>query len=166
MAATNSDIRARVEQGTFRRDLYYRLSIFVYTLPPLRQRLQDIPLLLGHFLAMEEGSSDVSPQVLELLHCYSWPGNIREFKNVVHHAATHADGAQIVMKHLPEAIVARCPRKDILSRSDLKEKTECFEAHLLAEYSKLHPDPREASERLGIGLRTYYRKLKKHGVEK
>ncbi|HSP07594.1 MAG TPA: sigma 54-interacting transcriptional regulator, partial [Acidobacteriota bacterium] len=83
IAATNSDLRARTEKGDFRRDLYYRLSIFVYTLPPLRQRLQDLPLLMHHFLTQEDAPAGIAPGAIELLHCYPWPGNVRELKNVL-----------------------------------------------------------------------------------
>lgn len=164
IAATNSDLRARTERDEFRRDLYYRLSIFVYTLPPLRQRLQDLPVLVRHFLAAEETPTDVSPGAMELLHCYPWPGNIRELKNVLHHAVARSGGGEIRPEHLPEHIVARCHRPEVLQNMDLKNKTECFEAHLLAEMMKQCKDPEEASRRLGLNLRTLYRKLKKYGI--
>lgn len=165
LAATNSDIRARVEKGEFRRDLFYRLSIFVYTLPPLRQRPQDLPLLVTHFLSQEsETPVSVSAGSLELLHCYSWPGNVRELKNVVHHAVVRSGSNEIRPEHLPEQITARCHQPGVLQGSDLKNKTECFEAHLLAEMMKQYKDPKEASRRLGLNLRTLYRKLKKYGI--
>jgi two-component system response regulator HydG len=164
LAATNSDVRKRVEDGKFRRDLFYRLSIFVYTIPPLRHRPQDLPLLIRHFIAGEEQAGGVAPAALELMHCYSWPGNVRELRNVLHHAAVRSEGGEIRPEHLPEHITARCHRPDVLEGADFKNKTECFEAHLLAEMMKQYGDPREASRRLGLGLRTLYRKLKKYGI--
>lgn len=164
IAATNSDLRARMERGEFRRDLYYRLSIFVYTLPPLRQRLQDLSLLLRQFLAEENAPAGFSPGALELLHCYPWPGNIRELKNVVHHAAIRSNGGEIGYEHLPDHIVAQCDRPAVLEGANFKNKTECFEAHLLSEMMKQCATPEEASRRLGLGLRTLYRKLKKYRI--
>ncbi|HXF05137.1 MAG TPA: sigma-54 dependent transcriptional regulator [Blastocatellia bacterium] len=164
IAATNSDIKPKVERGEFRRDLYYRLSIYVYTIPPLRERLQDIPPLVRHFLAEAGGSARLSPAVLELFLCYPWPGNVRELKNVISYALARANGQTIGIEHLPEHITARCHRPDVLLGTRLEEKTACFEAHLLAEMIKHYPDPREAASRLGLGLRTFYRKLKKYGL--
>jgi transcriptional regulator with PAS, ATPase and Fis domain len=164
IAATNADIKARVERGDFRHDLYYRLSIFVYVIPPLRQRVQDILALANYFIAEAEEAAHLSPAVSELLLCYPWPGNTRELKNVIIYALAKAEGQDIGIEHLPEHIVARCPRPDVLAGTALGEKTACFEAHLLAEMMKQYPDPREASRQLGVGLRTLYRKLKKYGI--
>lgn len=164
IAATNADIKTRVEQGDFRRDLYYRLSIFVYTIPPLRQRVQDILALANYFIAEVGEAARLSPAVVELLLCYPWPGNIREVKNVITYALAKAEGQDIGVEHLPEYIVARCPRPDVLVGTELREKTACFEACLLAEMMKQYPDPKEAARRLGVGLRTLYRKLKKYGI--
>ena len=88
LAATNADIKARLELGQFRRDLYYRLNIFVYNLPPLRQYSEEIPLFVE---AMLNGEATVSLPVLELFLCYSWPGNIRELKHVITYARSKAN---------------------------------------------------------------------------
>lgn len=164
IAATNSEIKPRVERGEFRRDLYYRLSIYVYTIPPLRERLQDIAPLVRHFLAEAGGSARLSPAVLELFLCYPWPGNVRELKNVITYALARANGQTIGIEHLPEHITARCHRPDVLLGTRLDEKTACFEARLLAEMIEHYPEPKEAASRLGLGLRTFYRKLKKYGL--
>jgi transcriptional regulator with PAS, ATPase and Fis domain len=164
IAATNSEIKPKVERGEFRRDLYYRLSIFVYSIPPLRHRLQDIPGLIKFFIAEAGETTRLSPAALELLLCYPWPGNAREVKNAISYALAKADGQDIGVEHLPEHIVARCPRLDVLTGTELNEKTACFEAQLLAEMMKQYPDPKEAAQHLGLGLRTLYRKLKKYGI--
>jgi DNA-binding NtrC family response regulator len=119
---------------------------------------------MQRFLAEEDAPAGISPPAAELLHCYPWPGNIRELKNVLHLAVVRSAGAEIRPEHLPEHIVARCHRPEVLQGADLKNKTECFEAHLLAEMMRQCPDPQEASRRLGLGLRTLYRKLKKYGI--
>ncbi|MCS6898031.1 MAG: sigma-54 dependent transcriptional regulator [Nitrospira sp.] len=164
IAATNSEIKPKVERGEFRRDLYYRLSIYVYTIPPLRDRLQDIPPLVRHFLTEAGVSARLSPAVLEVFLCYPWPGNVRELKNVITYALARANGQIIGIEHLPEHITARCHRPDVLLGTRLEEKTACFESRLLAEMIEHYPDPREAASRLGLGLRTFYRKLKKYGL--
>ncbi len=164
IAATNSDIKLKVDRGEFRRDLYYRLSIFVYSIPPLRQRLQDIPALIKYFIAEDGVGARISATALELLMCYPWPGNVRELKNVIAQALARSEGGDIQVAHLPEHIVARCHQRDVLMGTDLRRKTACFEAHLLAEMMRQYPDPEEAARRLGLGLRTLYRKLKKYGI--
>jgi transcriptional regulator with PAS, ATPase and Fis domain len=164
IAATNSDIKTKLEKGEFRRDLYYRLSIFLYSIPPLRERMQDIPMLVSHFIAEAGEAANLSPPAQELLLCYPWPGNVREVKNVISYALAKAGSGTIDIEHLPEHVVARCHRFDVLRGTQLKEKTECFEAHLLEEVMKQYPDPQEAAKRLGLGLRTLYRKLKKYGL--
>jgi TyrR family helix-turn-helix protein len=164
IAATNSDIKPKVERGEFRRDFYYRLSIFVYTIPPLRQRIQDIPTLVRQFIAEAGESARLSPGALELLLCYPWPGNVRELKNTVNYALAKSNGQDIGIEHLPEHITERCHRPDVLAGTELEQKTACFEAQLLAEMMKQYPDPKEAAEQLGVGLRTLYRKLKKYGI--
>ena len=166
ITATNSDIKTRVERGEFRRDLYYRLSIFLYTIPPLRQRSEDIPALVSHFLAQANREITVSPKVMELLFCYSWPGNVRELKNVITHALVKCQGSNLEIEHLPAYLVESCPRLQVLKEDALKKKVECFEARLLEETMKLFPDPKEAAEQLGLELRTLYRKLKKYRLAK
>jgi transcriptional regulator with PAS, ATPase and Fis domain len=166
IAATNADIRRKVERGEFRRDLYYRLSIFVYAIPPIRERPQDIPALVRHFLAEAGVSIRISPAVWELLLCYPWPGNVRELKNALTSALARAEGEELRPEHLPEAILARCPRPEVLRETALREKLACFEAQLLADALHRHSDLREIARELGIGLRTLYRKLKRYGLSK
>lgn len=164
IAATNADIRQKVERSEFRRDLYYRLSIFVYVIPPLRERRQDIPALVRHFLDQAGVSVRLSPSAWELLLCYSWPGNVRELRNVIAHALARCEGEEVTPDHLPEYLRARCPRPELLRDAALRRKVECFEAQLVAEAVREAPDLRTAARSLGIGLRTLYRKLRKHGL--
>lgn len=164
ITATNTDMKTRVERGEFRRDLYYRLSIFLYTIPPLRQRPGDIPALVRHFIAQSDREITVSPKVMELLLCYSWPGNVRELRSVLTHALAKCKGSTLEMEHLPTYVVESCPRLQVLKEDQLKKKVECFEAKLLEETMRLFPDPREAAQRLGMELRTLYRKIKKYGI--
>jgi len=164
IAATNADIKRKVERGEFRRDLYYRLSIFVYAIPPIRERPQDIPALVRHFLAEAGGTVRLAPATWELLLCYPWPGNVRELKNALTYALARMEGEELRPEHLPEGILARCPRPDVLREAALRNKLACFEAQLLAEALQRHADLQEVARELGIGLRTLYRKLKRYGL--
>ena len=106
LAATNEDIRALVESGAFRDDLYYRLNVLSVTLPPLRSRIEDLPLLVGHFLARcntdnAKEVERVAPEALERLLTYHWPGNVRELENVVERGVVLARGAEIGIDLLP-----------------------------------------------------------------
>ena len=108
IAATNQDLETAVTQKGFREDLYYRLNVVAITLPPLRERAEDIPLLVDHFLRMfaqEQGEEPktVSPEALELMIAYSWPGNVRELENAVKRACVLAATSLILPEHLPAA---------------------------------------------------------------
>jgi transcriptional regulator with PAS, ATPase and Fis domain len=165
IAATNCDMKSRVETGQFRRDLYYRLSIFQYTMPPLRQRMQDLPALIDHLIQQMDLGIKLSPPALELLLCYPWPGNVRELKNVLSFAGAGAQNGIVEPQNLPEDILTSCPHPGILAGSHLRDKTACFEAHMLASLMKQYKDPVEAAKQMGIGVRTLYRKLKKYGID-
>jgi Nif-specific regulatory protein len=110
IAATNRDLRAAMEKGGFREDLYYRLNVFPINLPPLRQRREDIPLLVEHFIQISATQlgcprPGVGDDAMALLASYHWPGNIRELQNVMERAVLMADGATLSPSHLPREIV-------------------------------------------------------------
>ena len=161
LAATNADIKARLEHGGFRRDLYYRLNIFLYQLPPLRQRPEEIPLFAD---ALLHGEAVLSTPVLELFFCYPWPGNIRELRNVITYARSRTCGGEILLEHLPTELVENCKHPAVLRGQNLKQKLECFEAEVLHHTLRLHPNPRDAAAQMGIQLRTLYRRMKKFGI--
>lgn len=109
LAASNKDLGAMIEKGTFREDLYYRLKVLNLEIPPLRDHIEDIPALAGHFIKknnpqMGLNIEGMTPEVLELLKGYSWPGNIRELRNVVERAMIFCDDAVIDVQHLPAEI--------------------------------------------------------------
>ncbi len=109
LAASNRSLSKLMEQGNFREDLYYRLKVVDLHLPPLRERPQDIPELVGLFIRknnqqMGANISDVTPRALEALMAHSWPGNIRELKNVIERATLFCDEACIDLPHLPVEI--------------------------------------------------------------
>ena len=161
IAATNADVKARLEHGQFRRDLYYRLNIFLYQLPPLRQKPEEIPLFVEEML---HGEAVLSVPVLELFFCYPWPGNIRELRNVITYARSRTNGREILLEHLPTELVESCKHPAVLRGEKLKDKVECFEAVVLRHTLRILPDPRAAAEHMGIQLRTLYRRMKKFGI--
>jgi DNA-binding NtrC family response regulator len=106
IAATNKDLNAAMEQGIFRKDLYYRLNVFTIEIPPLRERPEDIPLLAEHFLreyarSMNKPVSTISPAAMEVLRGYSWPGNVRELENAVERAVVVCKGGEIQASDFP-----------------------------------------------------------------
>lgn len=167
IAATNADLKTQLETGDLRKDLYYRLSIFVYTVPPLRGRTGDILQLSKHILAelVPFQPPELSSSALELFLCYSWPGNIRELRNALALAVARSEGSsRIEPEHLPEHIVARCKHPHVLASDTLEEKTNCFEENMLKQMMTRYPNVKEAAEQMGVGVRTLYRKLKKYGI--
>jgi DNA-binding NtrC family response regulator len=109
VAATNQDLERAVHEGRFREDLYYRLNVIPITLPPLRDRRTDIPLLVDHFVAKYAGGQrrSVSKEALEVLIAYDWPGNVRELESVIERVLLLAEGAQIVPSDLPGSVRTR-----------------------------------------------------------
>jgi DNA-binding NtrC family response regulator len=104
LAATNRDLAQAVAEGSFREDLYYRLNVISIMLPPLRERREDIPLLVQHFLSRRRDASGASPRIseraLDLLLSYDWPGNVRQLENVIERAVVLSQGKVIGMEHL------------------------------------------------------------------
>jgi two-component system response regulator HydG len=109
IAATHVDLTAAVEQGRFRQDLFYRLNVVVLGVPPLRERLEDLPILAAHFLRKHAGANQMSlsPEALDVMSLYAWPGNVRELENAVMHALALHQGDVILPESLPSAIGSR-----------------------------------------------------------
>jgi DNA-binding NtrC family response regulator len=109
IAATHVDLTVAVEQNRFREDLYYRLNVVVLSVPPLRDRYEDLPMLAAHFLRKHGGASplSLSPDALDALMSYAWPGNVRELENAIMHAVALRQGEVLMPESLPSAVVAR-----------------------------------------------------------
>src|SRR5262249_41671644 len=108
IAATNNPLKEEQRAGRFREDLYYRLHVITIELPPLRQRREDVPLLVEHFLSTRpigQARAQVSPDALEALARYDWPGNVRELANMLERAQILAENGVITAADLPEAVV-------------------------------------------------------------
>jgi DNA-binding NtrC family response regulator len=130
VAATNRDLEQMIRDGRFREDLFYRLNVVSLTLPPLRERREDIPFLVDHFLAKygaELGERALSADALDRLSGYAWPGNVRELENVVQHAMVMATAGVILPEHLPIAPgpSAAAPREGTLEQLIASRLEEC-----------------------------------------
>ena len=126
IAATNQDLESMVQQGTFRQDLYHRINTQTVVLPPLRDRAEDVPMLMHHYvelfcLSQNTPTKDISPEVLEALKIYNWPGNIRELVNVAHAAVLRSlNDPRIYLQHLPEDIRLFLARAHVTTQDLLK----------------------------------------------
>lgn len=166
IAATNRNLKKEIEQGHFREDLYYRLNVFSIQLPPLRERVEDIPVLAKHFLSLfasRENKTDlsVSKEALQLMQRYSWNGNIRELRNVMERAVILSDGNKILPEHLPYEI-----QKQSNSSTDSLTLSSVEKTHIekVLQYTKRNKT--KTAELLGIGLTTLYRKIEEYHIEK
>ncbi len=173
LAATNRDLEKAVAQGTFRRDLYFRLNVLTLRIPPLRERKQDIPLLTGHFLERLGRSTgvmrNISDEALKLMLGYDWPGNVRELENCLERAGALSSGPTLHVSDLPTTIQnfkATLPTAG--QRSDPSQAivpiAELEKRAIMTAIEQLHGDKLEAARLLGIGKTTLYRKLKEYGA--
>jgi DNA-binding NtrC family response regulator len=166
IAATNKDLKKEIEHSHFREDLYYRLNVFSIALPPLRERSDDIPLLAKAFLSTFAARENkpgltISKQALALLQSYSWPGNIRELRNVMERAAILAESTTLLPEHLPFEIQRQSGEVPAsLSLSSVEKN------HIAKVLQHTHGNKTRAAEVLGIGLTTLYRKLEEYHIEK
>jgi len=159
VCATNKNLRKMVSEGTFREDLFYRLCVFEIELPPLRNRREDLPLLIDSILErLRDTSTKFSDEALASLAEYDFPGNIRELRNIVERAALLADHRNVRIEHLPShcrttAVQGTASDEDVVT---LEEAERRYIRRVLATH---HGDRRELADRLGISERALYRKL-------
>lgn len=163
IAATNRNIEQRVRDGMFRQDLYFRLNVVQLTLPPLRERKTDIPLLVNHFLEKFSrfggGFSKVSDQALELLLAYDWPGNVRELENAIEYASALGAGPILQAEHLPLKLHDRAAAPQLAEREFLP-LDELERRAILLALRETRGDKTAAARMLGIGKSTLYRRLR------
>ena len=171
IAATNRDLEAEIKRGGFRSDLYYRLNVIALHLPPLRQRRDDIPLLVETFLhraAELRGfeAKELAPAALEALMEYPWPGNVRELENALERAVILTDGAVIGPEALPGRILERRPDPLVAEARPVNPTLETIErAYILWVLQAEGGNKTRAAEALGIDPSTLYRKLARFGLE-
>jgi transcriptional regulator with PAS, ATPase and Fis domain len=170
LAATNRDLENAVAQGSFRRDLFFRLNVLTVRIPPLRERRQDIPLLATAFLERTSKETtralELSDDAMKSLIAYDWPGNVRELENCLERCIAMTSGTVIRSVDLPSALTGRGAllvdeRLDrrIVPLYDVEKRA------ILRAVEHLDGNKLTAAKLLGIGKTTLYRKLKEYGVE-
>ncbi len=164
VAATHKDLEAEMKEGTFREDLYYRLNVIDIKIPPLRHRLEDVPLLAEHFLQIyaaknERAIQEISVEAMEALTNYHWPGNVRELENLIQRAVVLDRDGRIDSDDLPEHLRSG-PAEGRHITIPLGTSLEEIEKRVLHETLKMtQGDKKLAAKLLGIATRTIYRKL-------
>ena len=169
VAATNRELRREVEAGRFRDDLYYRLNVFGIEIPPLRERREDIPPLVDHFIRLhnrelKKNFKGADAALLKVFMSMTWKGNVRELDNVIEHAMILGDGDWITTNDLPRALRADADLP-LPASDNLREALRAYEkAHIQSILAKLDHDKRAAAERLGMSLSSLYRKIEELGI--
>ncbi|BCB27864.1 transcriptional regulator [Sulfurimicrobium lacus] len=163
--ATHRDIKAMVEEGTFRRDLYYRISAFPIRVPSLRERREDLPLLVDSLLQrLCQQRRSLHPDALAALLEHKFPGNIRELRNILERACLLADGDTILPEHLPEDLEPVTDYVKEAAEEEIVPLEEAERRYLRWALERHGSDRRLLAQKLGLGERTLYRKLKDAGV--
>lgn len=170
IASTNQNLEKMVQEGAFREDLYYRLNVFTLHLPPLRERKEDIPLLVDRFLKNLPKKVDISSIALQMIMAYSWPGNIRELKNVIESAAVIAENGFIEPAQLPGSITGafntNSNEVSIPANLSLDERINEIEKSIIIEaLRKTGGVQVRATELLGINQRSLWHRIKKHKID-
>jgi putative PEP-CTERM system response regulator len=171
ISATNKNLKKEVEAGNFRDDLYYRINIFTINLPPLRERKEDIPLLLHYFLLkynkkFSKSVETISPAFMNFLLNYHWPGNVRELENLMERSVLMSEGKQLDLSTLPDELKDKSkiemPSYDTLTFREAKER---FEKEYILSLLKKH-DGRvsRAAMEAGMPRPNFYEKLKKYNI--
>jgi len=171
LAATNRDLEVAVQDGKFRKDLYFRLNVVTLRIPPLRERKQDIPLLVSHFLEKLARSSGVqrtiSDEAMKLMLAFDWPGNVRELENCLERACALSSGPLMHVADLPTGIqnaqlhsaAGSLPSNRIVTIAEMEKQA------ILGTIDQLQGDKLMAAKLLGIGKTTLYRKLKEYSSQ-
>lgn len=174
IAATNSDLDKMVEEGKFRKDLYFRINVFNIHIPPLRERREDIACLIKFFMQKEAkkmsvtGEPSIEPDAEEFLISYEWPGNIRELENVISRTLALAEDSRITISSLPPHITKIKPSASAESpqestASSFREQIRSFEINVIKRaIERALGNRRIAAQNLGIGLSTLYRKIEEN----
>ncbi len=171
ISATNSDLSAEVSEGIFREDLFYRLNVINLHLPPLRDRKEDIPLLTAHFIREQNVKfgtefKGLTPEAMEALRSYAWPGNIRQLCNVIEATMAISSGNYIGLPELAQLIETD---QSVQSgdQADYTSALSIFETDYLTRLLRKHgSNVEEAAAEAGMNMATIYRKLKKYGINK
>jgi len=173
IAATNQDLKRKIDEGNFRDDLFFRLNVVSIPIPPLRDRVDDIPLLVDHLVQKKASKSTplpkISQQAQTAMEGYSWPGNVRELENAIERAIVLSEGDTIELGDLPEEISTNIPAStnddEGCGDSGWQTLKELEKGHIARVLLSMNGKREEAAKLLGITRRTLYDKIKRYGLE-
>jgi len=165
ITATNKNLEELIAAGRFREDLYFRISVFPLSIPPLRERPEDIPIIIQHFIAqhnLKSGKkiSGMTPEAVARLSAYLWPGNVRELRNAIEYALVLCPGGEIGVQHLPHKIVSEniCPPSPGLAGTFEREE-------LIQALRQAGGNQSAAARLLGVSRVTVWKRMKKHRID-
>jgi transcriptional regulator with PAS, ATPase and Fis domain len=165
ITATNKNLEELIAQGRFREDLYFRVNVFPLGIPPLKDRMDDIPLIIQHFIAQHNLTSSkkivaMSPEAVARLSAYSWPGNVRELRNAIEYALVLCPGGQIDVQHLPHKVLSEniCPPAP--EPMPARERDELVKA-----LQQVGGNQSAAARLLGVSRVTIWKRMKRHGID-
>jgi DNA-binding NtrC family response regulator len=168
IAATNKDLREEVKRARFREDLYYRIAVIEIHMPPLRERREDIPLLVEHFLqAGTYGARErlqITREALDHLTGYPWPGNIRELRNCIERLSVLADTQVLTVDSLPPSILKAAQTAPLPDPVGDVPLDEIERVHILRTLERHRWNKKRVASLLGIDTKTLYNKLRRYGV--
>jgi DNA-binding NtrC family response regulator len=169
IAATNKNLESLVKAHGFREDLFYRLSVVTITLPPLRERRDDIPLLAEYFLRKFTQDADkrvdrIAPETMALLAAYPWPGNVRELEHTIERAVILTQNPTLLPQDLPPDLQAG-PKGRPIGGAEVLPLREVERQHLLFALDRAKGNRKRAAEWLGVTRRTLYRMAARHGIK-
>ncbi len=173
IAATNKNLELEIERGNFREDLFYRLNVIPFSVPPLRERMEDIPVLAAHFLkgfttAYGRKPKELTAEAYAVLQDYHWPGNVRELKNLMERIVIMNPQAHIDARHIPlnpaKRSAAEKPVDQFASLQDVREAAE--RDYILKKLEETKGNVSRAAELLGLERSNLYRKMKALGIDK
>ena len=169
ISATNKNLEALIDQGRFREDLFFRINVFPLNMPPLSRRGDDIPLLVQHFIALNNARhtkkiEGLTPAAMDILLAYPWPGNVRELRNAVEYAFVLCPGGWIEPEHLPQRILAPATSAGPMA-PNTAERHAGKRERLLAALRASGGNQSQAAERLGVSRVTIWKWIKKFGID-
>jgi DNA-binding NtrC family response regulator len=163
IAASNRDLENEVKEGRFRQDLFFRLNVVPLSLPPLRERPEDIPLLAAHFATKSaekhgQPTPELAPELIEVLQEYEWPGNVRELENLVERLVVLSNGPTLGMEFVPEKMLRALPGASVTDESTLEGGVAALKRKLIVNALQTEGNKVAAARKLGIS-RSYLHRL-------
>ena len=173
IASTNKNLEQMVKEGKFREDLFYRLNVFTLHLPPLREKREDVPALVDHFLKKSSKAVEISSMALQILMAYSWPGNVRELQNTIERAAVICEDGYIEPNHLPVPITGAFNTSiqadtipSLPANAPIDDRLAEIEKNMIIDaLRKTGGVQVRATELLGINQRSLWHRIKKHDID-